>query len=71
VLERVDGLSCERKSLQTVARVQVHLSAARLGLNKIDLVTETLKHRDDRATGVGIENVVHTGDEQGYAHDTP
>ena len=58
----------QRPRLVVVARVAVHLPAARLLGRELDLAAQPLQHRDRRAPRLGEQRVVEAGDEQRDPH---
>src|SRR4029079_5954899 len=58
----------ERRGLELIPRVPVHLTAACLLGREVDLDAEALEDRDRRAADAREERVVEAGDEEGGAH---
>jgi hypothetical protein len=69
--ERLDEPAREPRGTVLVARVQVHLTAARLLFRYDDLVTQPLQHLGGGARRSGEDRVAHAGGEQRYPHGTP
>ena len=55
----------------SIARIEVHLTATRLGLDVVDFVTEPLQNGHDRLAGLGVQHVIHAGHEERYSHRYP
>lgn len=71
VLEGINDLSGQTESFWSVASVEMHLTAARLGFDEVDLVPKSFEDGDDRATGVGVEDIIHARHEERDAHVAP
>ena len=67
-LERLRHPPHQRLRRPPVPGIELRLPTTRLRRGKVHLHTQPLQQRDHRAAGVRIEQVVHTGHEEGYPH---